>query len=253
MPPSSRARARRDSTSTRPTTRGQYRVPPKNANTMRKGTRVAYRHVVTYEYAHRPELFQYMKNVNVEQTEDSSWKSSSVSETSKSSSTVQPAAFWKSTYKHNVNDALSRPMHRANRPEWSLPRQAYTSQRTFFVTENMKSFGTYGSKPIRSIRKRSTRTHVSISFCTNSASVGTTKTTKHIPGYSGFLPKTDLNPQAVAQGQGAKLRETIIKQNIVENYNVKIPGYSGHKPMSALNDRGAIRPSCLTNTGEAFY
>lgn len=28
--------------------------------------------------------------------------------------------------------------------------------------------------------------------------VGTTKTTNHIPGYNGFLPKTDMNPLAVA-------------------------------------------------------
>ena len=47
-------------------------------------------------------------------------------------------------------------------------------------------------------------------------------------------------------------RETIIKQNIVENYNLRLPGYGGHKPMSALNDRGRLRPQCLTTTGERF-
>ena len=73
-------------------------------------------------------------------------------------------------------------------------------------------------------------------------SVGTTKTTSHIPGYNGFLPRTDLNEKALAQSLGLNTRETIIKQNIVENYNLKVPGYSGHKPMSALNDRGLLRP-----------
>ena len=73
-----------------------------------------------------------------------------------------------------------------------------------------------------------------------------------MPGYSGYLPRTDLNQHALKQGQGENTRETFIKQNIVENYNVRIPGYCGHKPMSALNDRGAIRPSCLTNNGESF-
>jgi hypothetical protein len=51
---------------------------------------------------------------------------------------------------------------------------------------------------------------------------------------------------------GVVPRETIIKQNIVENYNLRLPGYGGHKPMSALNDRGTLRPECLTTTGERF-
>jgi hypothetical protein len=33
-------------------------------------------------------------------------------------------------------------------------------------------------------------------------SVGTTKTTSHIPGYNGFLPRTDLNEKALVQSLG---------------------------------------------------
>ena len=83
--------------------------------------------------------------------------------------------------------------------------------------------------------------------------IGTTKTTNHIPGYNGYLPKTDLNPTAILQGTGEVARNTIIKQNIVENYQVRIPGYSGHNPMSVLNDRGSLRPNCLSTTGETFH
>ena len=32
--------------------------------------------------------------------------------------------------------------------------------------------------------------------------VGTTKTTSHIPGYNGFIPRTDINPVAVEHGSG---------------------------------------------------
>jgi len=53
-------------------------------------------------------------------------------------------------------------------------------------------------------------------------------------------------------GQGEQSRETIIKQNIVENYQVRVPGYGGHKPMSVVNDRGTLRPSCLATTGESY-
>jgi hypothetical protein len=43
-----------------------------------------------------------------------------------------------------------------------------------------------------------------------------------------------------------------VKQNIVENYQVKLPGYQGHKPMSTVNDRGVPRPHCLNTNGESF-
>ena len=87
---------------------------------------------------------------------------------------------------------------------------------------------------------------------THELSMGTTKVTQHVPGYNGFIPKTDLNPNALTQGKCDQTRATIIKQNIVENYAVKVPGYCGHKPMSCANDRGALRPQCLSTHGESF-
>ena len=73
--------------------------------------------------------------------------------------------------------------------------------------------------------------------------MGTSKTTTHIPGYNGFIPKTDFNPKAVAQAQLCGNRNTIVKQNIIENYQVKLPGYSGHKPMNSINDKGLCTPN----------
>jgi hypothetical protein len=66
------------------------------------------------------------------------------------------------------------------------------------------------------------------------------------------LPKTDVNDLAIDQSQGVNARETIIKQNIVENHCVRVPGYGGYKPMSVINDRGNLRPYCLTTSGETF-
>lgn len=129
-----------------------------------------------------------------------------------------------------------------------MPRQAYSSQRSFYVTESMKSYGTYGSKPTDRVSKDADKMQNEVHELT----VGTTKVTSHIPGYNGFLPKTDVNALALQQSLGQQSRDTIIKQNIVENFHVRIPGYSGHKPMSALNDRGILRPSCLTNQGESY-
>ena len=58
--------------------------------------------------------------------------------------------------------------------------------------------------------------------------MGTTKVTSHIPGYNGFIPQIDINDNAVDQSKGEKTRNTIIKQNIVENYNVKMPGFKSY-------------------------
>jgi len=61
---------------------------------------------------------------------------------------------WKSTYKAEVEDSLAQPAQRSVRPEWSLPRQAYQSKRSFFYTEAMKSFGTYGDNPLRKLHEQ---------------------------------------------------------------------------------------------------
>lgn len=74
----------------------------------------------------------------------------------------------------------------------------------------------------------------------------------HIPGYNGFIPKADFNGEAVKQASTLENRNTIVKQNIIENYQVKVPGYAGHKPMNAINERGNARPNCLNTIGEKF-
>ena len=62
-----------------------------------------------------------------------------------------------------------------------------------------------------------------------------------------------MNDNAVEQAKGVNVRNTIIKQNIVENYNVKMPGFAGHKPMSVMNDRGTARGQCLSMAAESFF
>ncbi|TNV72348.1 hypothetical protein FGO68_gene16976 [Halteria grandinella] len=218
---------------------GIYQVPVKNANTM-----------ISYEYGHKPELLQHMKIARVGSAKpyDTVSQSSASSLSSASTTKPLPTSHWKSTYQGVVQETLSKPASQSKRPEWSLPRQAYTSQRTFFVTEGQRSYGVYGSKPTDRINQETGQ----IENPVHELTVGTTKTTSHIPGYNGFLPKTDINAVALQQSMGQNARETIIKQNIVENFHVRIPGYSGHKPMSAMNDRGTIRPSCLSGSGESY-
>ena len=116
------------------------------------------------------------------------------------------------------------------------------------MTEFGEAIGKNGHNPRDILPSESTKQMNKI----NDLSVGSTKVTNHIPGYNGFIPQIDVNEKAVDQSKGANARNTIIKQNIVENYCVKLPGYQGHQPMSVVNDRGSIRPTCLSTKGEAF-
>ena len=143
---------------------------------------------------------------------------------------------------------MAAPVTVSERPLWSYPRQAYTSKRGYFHTEFQMSLGTHGHNPRNKLPQESEKQANEHHDLT----VGTTKTTTHIPGYNGFIPKADFNPQAVNQASTLGARQTIIKQNIIENYQVKVPGYQGHKPMNAQNEKGYIRPNCLDTSGERF-
>lgn len=58
-------------------------------------------------------------------------------------------AHWKSSYNGAIEAQAGNPILKSQRPEWSLPRQAYQSKRSFFYTESMRAFGTYGDNPIK--------------------------------------------------------------------------------------------------------
>lgn len=132
---------------------------------------------------------------------------------------------------------------------WSLPREAYSSQRSFMQTEFNISYGAHGDDPRTKLPHDATKqTHAP-----HELTMGTTQVTTHLPGYSGFIPKSDFNQRAVEQSKlEGRNRTTIVKENIVENFAVRISGYGGHQPLSSANDRGVIRPHCLSTEGETF-
>ena len=118
-------------------------------------------------------------------------------------------------YKTQVETTTELERIKSERPVWSLPREAYSSKRSYFKTEYSNSLGTYGSNP----RDRLPHDATQQSNAVHDLSMGTTKTTTHIPGYNGFIPKSDFNSTALEQSRlEGKNRTTILKQNIVENY-----------------------------------
>lgn len=166
---------------------------------------------------------------------------------------AKSAAHWGSIYKHEVLTNTEMGRIKSTRPLWSLPREAYSSKRSSFETEAAAQYGKQGQNPRDKLPSTSTKLGNPI----HENNMGTTKNSTHIPGYNGFIPRSDFNGHALAQSKldsngNAAARNTIVKQNIVENYCVKVPGYGGHMPMSTSNDRGNIRPSCLNTDAESF-
>ena len=100
---------------------------------------------------------------------------------------------WKTNSQQTNESQMAAPVTVSERPLWSYNRQAYSSKRSYFQTEFQKSIGTYGHNP----RNKLPTDAAAQGNENHELTVGTTKTTTHIPGYNGFIPKTDFNAQAV--------------------------------------------------------
>jgi hypothetical protein len=81
--------------------------------------------------------------------------------------------------------------------------------------------------------------------------VGTTKGTKHIPGYQGFLPSNTHHPQVRRVEQGEQER-SVDKTRLTDTYHLNIPGYAGHLPTEVINDKGPRQVSSMTVSGQAL-
>ena len=218
--------------------------------------------MLDYDLIHKPQLFNSTKlgrdqiNAGIQpsmnrsiSSKNAAFKSMSLTAAGETvCKNTNPTAHWSSTYR-NVNEVVDASEKiKSRRPLWSINRQAYSSSRGRYMTEFGEAFGKHGHNPRDILPNDATKQANKI----NDLSVGSTKVTMHIPGYNGFIPQIDVNEKAVNQSKGQNARNTIVKQNIVENYCVKLPGYQGHQPMSVVNDRGSIRPTCLSTKGEAF-
>ena len=157
--------------------------------------------------------------------------------------------YWKTTNQQNFQKDPQEKPNKSTRPEWSLPRRpiatvAYPQP----LSETQFSLGTYGQNP------RDKLPYDSSGFrkWQHEMTAGTSKASDAIPGYQGHIPKQICATKAYQHGQLKQPRDTWIKQNIVENFHTRVPGYCGHRPMSCINDRGNIRPFCLSTKGEVY-
>ena len=213
--------------------------------------------LVSYEFVHHPKLFNHTKLAtqgnSVNQSRTTLGRSGAMQTVVSGGPCHQKnlnfSKEWTSSYRGVTADTANRPRNQSQRPLWSINRIGYTSSRGAYNTEFRDTIGVFGHNPKDVLPAESTKQD----NIKNELSLRTQKVTAHIPGYSGFIPQTEINAHAVKQSEGEATRQTIIKQNIVENQHVRVPGYQGHKTMSVVNDRGNIRPKCLSTQGESFH
>jgi hypothetical protein len=112
-------------------------------------------------------------------------------------------------------------------PRDSMP---FVNTHVQFKSISEADFGVYGQDP----RERTARSGKEISVTASSSSrdlfAGTSKITRNPPGYSGFVPSSDLNATATSQSQRPVGRESL--RDAIPNLAITaaLPGYAGHLP-----------------------
>ncbi|KAJ1447106.1 hypothetical protein M885DRAFT_543999 [Pelagophyceae sp. CCMP2097] len=133
------------------------------------------------------------------------------------------------------------------KPEWwSKSQQATETVRAPTTKSSYQmDLGMEGEFP--SARPYTAKT--SMAGTTMDLCAGTTKMTYQIPGYSGYIPNSDRNAEAVSQADGSAARQPVSSLRLYHRHN--LPGYAGHNPANALNDKGPrySGASVLTSSG----
>jgi hypothetical protein len=102
-----------------------------------------------------------------------------------------------------------------------------------------KDFGEYGHDPKTRWRVNAngspgqgppSRTFVSDSATSIDLFRGTTKGSKRLPGYTGYLPQSKLNEKQVQSEHLYRNRDDMLL-----NYRFELPGYTGNRPTDASN------------------
>ena len=135
---------------------------------------------------------------------------------------------------------IPNPSHK---PDWATRKRPYSAHRTSYRSESQDAFAQSeylcdpAGKDVNAVPLMQT---------------GTTKNTRHVPGYAGYIPKTDFNETAFEHSKGRAPRSQVNKENVADNQLNRLPGYAGFRPKSAVNQRGNLRPMCLSTEGERF-
>lgn len=121
-----------------------------------------------------------------------------------------------------------------------------------YDTEHIKSMGIFGDNPLEKFSQNPQNNQTEKVFNDNfPLSLGTSKASSYIPGYSGYLPINQIkNAPKDTLASDPYFKEQ--RSNHILNYKTRLPGYKGYIPFNANNIKGNIRPYCLSTDSEAF-
>lgn len=166
-----------------------------------------------------------------------------------SSGSYLGAGHWRSEYRNTFDMTGREPTayKRQIGPPFEVQNPPACVSQPNELSFYQHEFGVYGSDPRSKISKNDTELIAVKTDLTR----GTTKGTKYMPGYQGFIPTNTNNPKVAEIEKGEKLRSND-KNNLVEIYHLNIPGYAGHVPVCAQNDKGPRQISTMTVHGKDY-
>ncbi|KAL4437874.1 hypothetical protein ABPG74_001045 [Tetrahymena malaccensis] len=148
---------------------------------------------------------------------------------------------WKSNYNAGIKDPYS--YSKALRPEWSYHLKPHQVDSKIGPTEYKTTFGEFGTKPTDKLNEYGNEI---INKHEDPLKMGTTKSTFHIPNYTGFIPAARTVGKSLEHSAALNSRVDKSRATIVDNYHTKIPGYAGHQPKAPVNQRGFLREHCFS-------
>lgn len=160
---------------------------------------------------------------------------------------------WTSTYDATNNSMFNtlneKGFHKDSKQSW-FENTYHSYHRGSYETEHMKKIGVHGDNPIDKFNlTNNTELKDKLYSDSHDLNIGTTKTSKFIPGYSGFIPVNNIEFKNNVE---IDPYFKIAKTNHRLTYNVRLPGYKGYIPSNPQNIKGTIRPYCLSTNGETF-
>jgi hypothetical protein len=133
----------------------------------------------------------------------------------------------------------------------SMRATRVTEPRFDGVSVYAQNFGEYGSDPLA--RSATNETGITQRASTHEFNLGTTRATRHMPGYSGFINSTGHNLAAAAAAGGALSRpsekDSMLLSALDQFGRGSIPQYGGFRPKVPLNIQPAQGPIDYTSSG----
>ena len=147
------------------------------------------------------------------------------------------------------------PVGFGGQPRNAMRAARVTEPRFDGVSVYAQNFGEYGSDPLS--KSATNETGITQQASSGEFNLGTTRATRHVPGYSGFINKVGFNKTAVAAAGGTLSRpsekDSMLLSALDQYSRDTIPQYGGFRPQVPLNIQPSQGPVKTTTSGFQNY